>query len=385
MPAHLHFAPEEYAARQRAVVATLQDRGLDALLCFLQESMYYLTGYDTAGYSQFQCMILTASGEVTLVTRSADLRQSAWTSLIEDVRIWTDRGDANPGHDVRDALASHGLQGRRLGVELEAWCLTARRWEMLKSALGDFAILEDASDLVLGHRLVKSEAELAYVRRAGELADIALQAGYDTLRPGVYEGDIYAAMLDAGFRNGGDYPASRHIIGSGEGALMVRNYAGRGTVGDDDQLMMEFGAAYRHYHACLVRVALTGTPAPAHRAMHEACVAALAACQEACRPGREVGDVFDAHARVLDEAGFAHARLNACGYSISANYPPTWMEQPMFFHANRFRMRENMVFFMHMFLLDERTGLAMATGESCIVHADGVEKLSGMPHELVVK
>ena len=119
--------------------------------------------------------------------------------------------------------------------------------------------------------------------------------------------------------------------------------------------------------------------------MHAACVEALAACQDSCREGNTVGEVFDAHARVMDAAGFGHAKLNACGYSISANYPPTWMEQPMFFTGNRHVIRCGELYFMHMFLLDERSGLPMATGESCIVGKQGIERLSAMPHELVIK
>ena len=50
----LHFTERELAGRREKVVAELQRRGLAALLIFRQESMYYLTGYDTMGYSQFQ-------------------------------------------------------------------------------------------------------------------------------------------------------------------------------------------------------------------------------------------------------------------------------------------------------------------------------------------
>ena len=49
----MHFTEQELAGRREKVVAELQRKGLAALLIFRQESMYYLTGYDTRGYSQF--------------------------------------------------------------------------------------------------------------------------------------------------------------------------------------------------------------------------------------------------------------------------------------------------------------------------------------------
>jgi hypothetical protein len=46
----LHFSHEELARRRARVAAELLRRDLDGLLMFRQESMYYLTGYDTSGY-----------------------------------------------------------------------------------------------------------------------------------------------------------------------------------------------------------------------------------------------------------------------------------------------------------------------------------------------
>ena len=100
----LHFTEQELAGRREKVVAELRQRGLAALLIFRQESMYYLTGYDTTGYSQFQCLYLGADGALILLTRSADLRQARLTSVIDDIRIWVDRADSNPGVDLWQIL-----------------------------------------------------------------------------------------------------------------------------------------------------------------------------------------------------------------------------------------------------------------------------------------
>ena len=165
----LHFTEQELASRREKVVAELQSQGLAALLIFRQESMYYLTGYDTTGYSQFQCLYLGADGRLILLTRSADLRQARLTSVIEDIRIWVDGADSNPGQDLALILQEQGCQGKHLGVELEAWCLTGRRWEFVRAALGGLSTYQDASDLVSRLRLVKSDAELAYVGRSAAL------------------------------------------------------------------------------------------------------------------------------------------------------------------------------------------------------------------------
>ena len=48
----------------------MQKNFLDALLIFRQESMYWLTGYDTFGYVFFQCLVLTSSGKKNIINQS---------------------------------------------------------------------------------------------------------------------------------------------------------------------------------------------------------------------------------------------------------------------------------------------------------------------------
>ena len=380
----LHFTEGELKSRRDRVVAELQDRGLSALLIFRQESMYYLTGYDTTGYSQFQCLYLGADGQLVLLTRSADLRQARLTSVVEDIRIWVDRAGVDPGQDLWAILEEKGCRGGKVGVELEAWCLTGKRWEYVRAALEGKCEWEDQSELVSRLRLVKSEAEIEYVRRAATLCDDAYLAAQQTALAGTPEQDVLAAMTSAVFRGGGDYTATRFIIGSGETALNVRNFTGYGTLGGNDQLQLEFGGAYRHYHSCLMRTILTGEPDPKHVAMHAACAEALQACKDACRTGNTFGDIFQAHADSFDRTGFGEHKLNACGYSLGALYPPTWMDWPMIFRDNPVVIEPNMVIFMHMILLDWDNKLAMSVGDTVLTTADGCETLTRLGQGLVV-
>src|SRR6266852_1762871 len=143
----LHFSTPELAARRRRACRAMAQRGLDGLLIFRQESMYYLTGYDTSGYSMFQGMYLGADGALALCTRSADLRQARITSVIRDIRIWRDREGASPAEDLRDMLESYGCRGKRLGVEYHAYGLTAQRGKMVDAALDGFCLLNSQTGL----------------------------------------------------------------------------------------------------------------------------------------------------------------------------------------------------------------------------------------------
>lgn len=381
----IHFSTSELARRRQAAVQAMAARGLDGMLIFRQESMYYLTGYDTFGYCFFQCLYLGADGRMVLLTRSPDLRQARHTSVIEDIRVWVDVAGKNPADDLREILAEQGCRNARLGIEFDAYGLTAYNWRRLEASLDGFCTLEDASDLVSRQRLVKSEAELEYVRKAAALADDALEAAIGLTREGAFEGDILAAMHSAIFSGGGDYPGNEFIISSGKDALLCRYYSGRRHLEASDQLTIEHAGIYRHYHACLMRTLLTGSAHPDHVAMFEACADAMQACMEALAPGRPIGGVFDAHARVLDAAGFREHRMNACGYSLGTTYTPTWMDWPMFYHGNAVEAAPDMIFFIHIIIANSETHRAMTLGQTVRVTDTGCERLSRLPLELIVK
>ncbi len=192
----LHFSEQELAERRKRICASMAADGLDGLLIFRQETMFYLTGYDTFGYVFFQCLYLGADGKMTFLTRSADLRQAKHTSVIEDVRIWVDHPDAQPAVELAGILREHGCDGQRLGVEYESYGLTAQNGKRLEAALDGFCTLVDASELVTRLRVVKSAAEIAYVRRAAELADEALMAVEASLKPGNIVWDAFQAHAD---------------------------------------------------------------------------------------------------------------------------------------------------------------------------------------------
>ena len=108
----VHFEPSEFAARNANVCNVLEESGLDGLLMFAQESMYHLTGYDTFGFCFFQCLYLGKDGKLALLTRLPDLRQAQHTSILDDIRVWTDEGGARPELQLRDMLENLGASGK---------------------------------------------------------------------------------------------------------------------------------------------------------------------------------------------------------------------------------------------------------------------------------
>jgi Xaa-Pro dipeptidase len=300
------------------------------------------------------------------------------------VRIWKDGEGADPTRDLKAMLADVGACGR-LGVEFDSYGLTHFNGLRLQATLAGFAELVDASRLIPSLRTTKSAEELAYVREAARLSDLADRAALEATTAGADEGEILAAMHHAIFAAGGDYPGNEFIIGSGADALLCRYKSGRRKLSADDQLTLEFAGVSRHYHSAIMRTHVVGRPKPQHLAYHAAAREALLACQAELRPGRTAGEVFAAHARVFDAHGLARHRLNACGYSLGAKFTPSWMDPPMFYERNAFVIDAGQVYFLHMILMDSDSGAAMCLGRTYLTGVRHAEPLNAANLDLAVK
>ena len=145
----LHFSQEEFKSRKSKVLNSMKEQNIDALLMFRQESMYWLTGYDTFGYVFFQTLILDKNGNTILLTRAPDLRQAQNTSNIEDIRIWVDKDGSNPTDDLKVILDELNLKGKKLGFSVK---------EMGRIILGNCTLYTNGSSywIVLGYNSRKT-------------------------------------------------------------------------------------------------------------------------------------------------------------------------------------------------------------------------------------
>lgn len=384
----LHFTVEEFQERRNRALALMKREKLDGFLMTKQESLYYFTGFDTFGYVFFQAMYFHSDGRMRLITRSPDLRQALYTSILEkkDIMIRPDEAGANPVALVPEVLKEFGINSpsKRIGYEPDSCTLNLRVGMLLREAVEGVCTLVDHSTLFGRElRLIKSETEIRKIRKAAYLADFALVRTLKLAKPGAYEGDLWREIVGTVYEGGGDDPANENILVSGNKAVLTRYSTGKSKI--DRQLTLEHGAAYKHYHACLMRTVPIGGVTKLARRMFEVNILQMKAAMEALKPGKEIGDVFEAYARVADENGFREQRLSACGYSMGATFAPTWMDFPMFVRGQNVIAQKGMVFFIHIILMDMATDTASSIGQTVEVTADGCRPLSKLPFCLTRK
>ena len=383
---YIHFSREEFSQRQKKTRILLQELELDGLLIFKIEDMYWLTGYESDGFCIFGSMFIGTNGALTHLARPADLGNLSYSSICEDVRISPDTEGSTRAEHIKDMLRSHGMEGKKIGIQVDTMGLTPRLFLQIKEILDGWCDLIVAPDFIRVLRLVKSSQELDYFRKAGEIMDIVMDKVIEATYPGAFEGDIYAAFYDTLFRLDADLPAHIPPFGSGDSALNLRYTTKRKNVSENDQVTLELGLGYRHYHVACMGVVLTGPEIDdRHLKMHKTSVIALNAVQSALRPGITVGELFDIYKATLEDHDEHDSVLTVAGYTMGAMWPPTWMEEPLIFEGNPLVLEENMTFFTHMILNDRQSGLSMAVGETAIITTGAPEIITHCPREPIIK
>lgn len=378
----LNFSEAELYERRQLALELMARERLDGFLITKQETLYYLTGFDTFGYCFFQAMYFHRDGAMRLITRMPDLRQALQTSVLEqqDILIRSDDAGSNPVSLVPKVLLDFGINSpsKRIGYEPDSCSLTYRLGKLLQEAITGICTLVDYSDLFSRElRIVKSKTEIHKTRKAAYLADFALVRALKLAKPGAYEGDLWREIVGTVYEGGGDDPANENALASGSKAVLTRYSAGKQKL--HRQLTIENAGVYKHYHAVLMRTIPIGGITKLARRMHRVNILQMKACMEALKPGRQIGDVAEAYFRVASENGLGDQCVNACGYCLGATFAPTWMDFPMFVRGQDVVAKQGMIFFMHIVLFDRATDTASSIGQTVEVTKDGCVSLSKLP------
>jgi Xaa-Pro dipeptidase len=382
----LPFPRAEYDDRLRRTRTAMRQVGLDALLVFHQEHMFYLAGYDQIGYWVYQVLVVPADdAPMTAIVRKVDELLVRDGGIVDDVRVWLDDTTRDPAQQTADVLRERELLARRrIGIERKSHALLPYYYDLLREALRG-AELVDASDLVTELRLIKSPAEIACMRRAGEIMDAGARAAFDALRPGIRECDVHAAVMHAMYTAGGEHPSVAPPMGTGPRTLtQTHGAATTRELQAGDPFLLEVGGCYRRYHAVNMRSASLGRPSPRMQSMHDAIRDATDAGLALIKPGVPTADVARRVHETMATHGYSR-RGQHVGYGIGLGYPPTWIDNLRIKETDTHVLQPGMTFLFHSGLLAPDSSVYVALGDPVLVTDTGVERLTRLERDLTIR
>jgi Xaa-Pro dipeptidase len=368
------FTRGEYEGRlERARCEVLGDE-LDAVLLFEPESVTYLTGFYTFGYtSSFQAALVTRDGDPTTIVRHSEVFYLDQTSPFASRHIWYDGQE--PAEVVAGAVRAQGLAAARLGVEMRSWMLNAALFRDVAARLPD-ATFVDASEALARLRFVKSPAEIAYIDEAAGIATAAMRAAVDACRAGVTENHVAAAVFAVTTLLGSDRPDI--CIASGEAADHIHGlYTGR-VLEPGDLVAVEVVPSVRHYHARFMRSIAVPPVDPAARELARRLLDVQDRAIAAVGPGVPVSVADAIYRDGVLATGAVPDYPNKTFYSVGLMLDPNTAEPLEVDPASTWCFEEGMVFHTYLAL----RGLALS--ETIAVTADGSRRVTTYPRELLV-
>lgn len=258
------FSREEFEQRVHKAQDEAARLGVDMILAFHPESVTYLTGHWTRGFQLFQFAIIPAKGEPTVVLRDVEEFHLNRRYAFSDRVFWSD-GDV-PREVAVAAIKRAGGTRARIGIET-AYPLDVNLFEALKEGLPDAEFIDIGKTLAT-FREIKSPAEIDYMRRAGVISELGMNAGVAAIHEGANELDVASAASSAMIRAGSDN-ADPGPMASGERAGQIHSVYEDRVLKLGDDVHLEVNPCINYYYARFFRPIKVGRASEAdHELAH---------------------------------------------------------------------------------------------------------------------
>lgn len=372
------FPKEEFDARLERVRAALAADDLAGLVVSTPENIFYLTGLDHQGFFAPHLLIVSATGEMTLIARA--MERITVQDQVTGAGFVGYADNEDPAAAACEVLRHHGLATARIGVEKHSLFFPPRVYEAVLRGMPG-AVWHDASRLIDDLRLIKSPREISCTRAAAAVTDAMMQAAIDAAKAGVSEREVAAeahrAMVLAGGGTPGFGPFIRPTPRLGQEHTTWQD---RPLV-EGEGLLLEMAGCVNRYHAPAGRFVFIGRRPPDTFEIERVCIEAFDRVIDAIRPDATAADVYRAWQSRVDEAGLSHYRRHHCGYVVGLGFPPSWTGGSMvvgLHHDSDLVLRPGMVFHVLSWLTGTGRGDYFFSN-TAVVTEQGCEILTRMP------
>jgi Xaa-Pro dipeptidase len=377
----LAFSNEEYLRRVNATQEIMSARNIDILLLFSPMNTCYLSGFNTVGLLNYQCLILPVEGSPILIVRALEKRVAQSTTGLDQIHGFEDHEP--PETVIKGALKQIGGLEKHIAADQTNGGLGFQAYQRLQKELG--VEFSDGSGIVETVSIIKSETELDYIRRAARISETGMQAGYAAISEGRSENDVAAESYYAMVKAGSEFFNLQPVVTAGEKTGIAHSNFHRGVLKQGDSVMLELGAVWNRYAGPLFRTAAVGTVTGELRKMYDACANSLEATLEAIKPGALSQDVQKAAQDVINFYGYEKNFRKRVGYCFGVGFPPDWGQGYIMDlkHHDERQLKTGMVFHIAP-ALRELGRFGVACSETVAVTESGVEVITNFPRELFI-
>ncbi len=305
------FPYEEYEGRVSKARELMERYGIDALLLFGPEDIFYYTGFKKENIAVEKRWrrggVFPKKGEIVMLMGNEVFFNATITSWVKDIRAWGGPPELGRPQNFVDGYAGlikeMGLQNKVLGVEL--WektpavdvDLTWHEFDAIRRALPE-AKFVDAGSMIWEQRMIKTPFEIGVIKELAKIATKGFTVGLETIREGVTEQEIVIKMYQTMLADGlWDVPMFSRVPMRGPGHYHAGILAPQATVlKKGDMLMFDGGPRHKGYWIDIQRNACIGEPPAVERKLYDAALEGLDAALSVIKPGVRAAEVHRAAA-----------------------------------------------------------------------------------------
>lgn len=375
------FTEDEYRKRLEKVRFGMQEEGVETLILFSPNNLYYLVGYNTIGIENFQAFIIPLEGQPILFIRELERGVAEATCWIDRFEIWQDHED--PIDKMFDVIRCNRLFNKHIAIEKGSLFFTVNLYEKLLQKLGYNPL--NGSNIIHQVRAIKSDQEIKYIRKAAAITRVGIDAAMHSLAEGKSENEVVADLLGAMIKEGSEKPAGGPILTAGYKSGIAHSSWHRYVMQRGDVVLIEISGCWNRYSAPMMRTAaICNAPVMATKMM-QVCKGALEAAIEAIKPGVTSGYVDEQCRKVIEKAGYESMFRKRTGYSVGVGFPPSWGEGEIIdLKKDDQRLLEpGMVFHIPPALRDYRK-VGVGVSETVLVTDKGSEVITDYSRDLFI-
>lgn len=352
----------------------LQEQSTEAAFITTPDNIFYISGFRSEPHERLLGVMIFKEAEPFVICPLMEVPDVKATGWAHEAIGYEDTEDA--WEVVMNAVKERGVAINSIAIEKSH--LTVERFERMEELFTN-PVFTNLDNQLNQMRVIKDQNELAYLRKAAELADYAIEVGCREIAEGKTELEILTAIELELKKKGVHKMSFDTMVLSGTKTASPHGIPGDRKIQQGDFILFDLGVIYKGYCSDITRTVAFGEPTEAKRAIYETVKEAEQTAVDLVRPGVIAKELDKAARDVITEAGYGDYFTHRLGHGLGISVH----EYPSITGTSELVLEEGMVFTIEPGIYHpDITGVRIE--DDVVVTADGVEVLTKFPKELQI-
>ncbi|MCP8967445.1 M24 family metallopeptidase [Ectobacillus ponti] len=360
--------------RLQKLSSWLQHQNLDAAFVTSTPNVFYISNFHCEPHERLLGIFAFPEHEPILVCPKMEEGQARSAGWGYEIIGYSDTD--NPWALIAASLQKRGVQGEYIAIEKEH--LNVERYENIR-ALFPQASFTAAEAKLHELRMLKDEKELAILRQAAYMADLAIEIGVSQIAEGKTELDVLASIEYELKKQGIQKMSFDTMVLTGANSALPHGTPGTNRIKHGDFVLFDLGVIIDGYCSDITRTVAFGAVTEEQKRIYNTVLAGQLQAVQACKPGTPLDAIDRAARSLIEENGFGQYFPHRLGHGLGISVH----EYPSVTDANTTPLQAGMVFTIEPGIYVPGVG-GVRIEDDVYITETGVELLTKYPKELQI-